>query len=61
MLCALDFDTAEWCIDTLPPEGLFVTIGVFDQNPGREYDHWLEKHCAHGITEFGDEVSLSRD
>ena len=46
LLCALDFETAEWCLSELPGAGLCVTIGLFDYGIPREYDQWLEKHCT---------------
>ncbi len=52
MLCALDFKTAEYCIEILPPEGLCITLGIFDQNPDKLYDHWLEQQCAVGVTDL---------
>jgi hypothetical protein len=46
LLCALDIETAERCLDKLPSAGLCMTIGLFDYDIPRDYDKWLEKHCS---------------
>jgi hypothetical protein len=46
LLCALDIETAEWCINELPSAGLCVTVGLFDYEIVRDYDQWLARHCS---------------
>lgn len=47
ILVALDFETAEQCLQELPAAGLCLMM-LPDSTPGdfgREYDDWLELHC----------------
>ena len=45
LLVALDIETAEICLDTLPAQGLCVMIGMNDDDIPSLYEPWLEKHC----------------
>lgn len=46
LLCALDIETAEWCLNELPSAGLCVLIGINDYDVAPEYDQWLKKRCS---------------
>ena len=45
LLVALDIETAEICLDTLPARGLCVMVGLNDDDIPSFYEPWLEKHC----------------
>lgn len=45
LLVALDIETAEICLETLPAQGLCVMIGLNDDDIPPLYEPWLEKHC----------------
>jgi len=45
LLCALDIQTAEWCLNELPNPGLCVMIGISDSEIALDYEQWLKQHC----------------
>jgi hypothetical protein len=46
LLCALDIQTAEWCLKELPNTGLCVMIGISDAEIAPDYEGWLKQHCS---------------
>jgi hypothetical protein len=46
LLCALDIETADWCLNELPGTGLCVMIGINEYEIAPEYDQWLKRHCT---------------
>jgi hypothetical protein len=47
LLCALDIETADWCLNELPAAGLCVMIGINEYEIAPEYDQWLKEHCTY--------------
>ena len=45
LLVPLDIETAEICLETLPPEGLCVMLGLNDPEIPARYARWLEGQC----------------
>ena len=46
ILCALDVETADKCIEELPPAGLCVTIGNSGPDIPEALVRWIERHCS---------------
>jgi len=46
LLCALDIETAERCINELPAAGLCVMIGINDYDIPPDYRRWLKRYCS---------------
>jgi hypothetical protein len=46
LLCALDIETAERCIEELPSAGLCVMIGINDYDIPPFLNQWLERYCS---------------
>jgi hypothetical protein len=46
LLCALDVETADKCIEELPPAGLCVTIGNSLPDIPEAFVRWIERHCS---------------
>lgn len=46
LLCALDIQTAERCLDELPSGGLCVMIGINDYDIPPVLSQWLKRYCS---------------